>query len=1136
MVCKKYLVFILLLMATNFVSAQKQNIRFQHIDVTNGLSHNTVHAVFQDSRGFMWFGTEDGLNRYDGYNFKVFRPITGDSSSISDIFVNTIFEDSQKNLWIGTNNGGLNLYDRKTEKFIRFQNNNRAGDISDNNIRVIFEDNQHRLWVGTKFRGLNLFVPEKKQFKNYFEQAIPYKDIRCIFQEKNSKKLWVGTNHNGLILFDPDQEKIVKRYINNPNQNQSISNNEVNKIFVDSQNRFWVATRNGLNLFDPKTETFEHFFAQKDNLNSLPNNAITNILEDVLGNLWFSTGGGLAMLPKTEDTFYQYTHNDANSESLSRNYILSMFLDKTNILWIGTSEGGLNKYDRHTQKFKHFKNIPNNPNSLSFNTIRSLFAENEHTLWIGTLGEGIDKFNLNTGTFTHIKTGKNKLSNGQISAILKDKSGDLWVGTWEKGVNRITFTENDTIFSYYSIENGKSTGRTIQNIKQDRHGRIWVGTENGLELYVPQHDKFMLFAKKTQANDQNTIISNSIQSNAFVEDRAGNFWIGTWEGLTYMKLSGDDNIPTAQYEIFYNDKNNAKSLSDNRIISLCLAGNDTLWIGTYGGGLNRMVRSGNTYHFNAYTTEHGLANGVIYGILIDQNGILWLSTNNGLSSFNPNTEKFKNFDVADGLQSNVFFWGASAQLAPNLMAFGGINGINIFRPEDTKANPYKPEVAITKMQLFNEDIHIENAGVLERAISETHEIMLNYNQNMISFEFAALHFSYPEDNKYKYMLEGLDKNWIETSSERRFVSYTNLKHGEYTFKVKAANCDDVWADSSRKIKIVIKPPIWETWWFKTLGIIFFVGLLVGFYRWRVYQIKKTNKQLEVLVKERTEEVEQQKEELITANSELEARNTQIQQQNSFIKSSIQYAQNIQSAILPLESSIKKLFDSFIIFKPKDIVSGDFYWFTMTNTHTAYLAVVDCTGHGVPGAFMSMIGSRIINDIIIEHQIDSPAEILELLDAETRKALKQDTSENNDGMDVCLCKIELPSEKQTTYNVTFAGAKRPLYYAESGNADIKKIRGTRKSIGGVKSKHNKEAFSNNELKLEAQAMLYLSSDGLIDQPNPQRKRFGSQKLMNLLSQIHADEPILQKSMLLDVLKSYQSTASQRDDITVVGIKL
>ena len=826
------------------------NLKFEHISIEKGLSQISVNSILQDSKGFLWFGTEDGLNRYDGYKFKIFKHNPSIKNSISDNFIWTIFEDAKNNLWIGTNSGGLNKYNYETnsfEHFLHSSNNNKS--ISNNNVRVIFEDKQNVLWLGTNSGGLDKYNKDEKTFEHIKlltnKNETNTNSIRAICED-DKNNLWIGTDGSGLYKLEGTRKNtfLYQHSISNKN---SISSNSVWSLLADG-NVLWIGTyNNGLNKFDVLEEKFLHY-KEGGNRSTIVNNSITDLMLDNANHLWVSSEGGLSILNIKTDLFENYQHSISDLSSISNNFVRTIIQDKSGLIWIGTVGGGINKVNLN-KKFKHYAHNPSDENSLSHNVIRSIYEDSKENIWIGTLGKGLNKFNKKNNTFQHFSSNsksKYNLSENIISSIFEDSFNNLWVGTWGGGLNRITFskTNNNSIIekiNYYKHNSNNVasiSSNIVQAIFEDSKKNIWIGTEEGLDRYDLNSNKFYHFKNK---NNTNSLSDNRIQSKCIIEDRLGNIWIGTWRGLNKVSIKSKiDNNSLSQvvFEKFLHDPSNPNSISDNRVLSIyedkSVVGSDSLilWVGTIGGGLNKLEisitsDSLNNIKFSNYTEKNGLPNNVIYGILGDEDGNLWLSTNNGISKFNPSTEVFRNFDIKDGLQSNQFFWGAFHQAKDGELFFGGVNGLNSFYPNTLKNNEHVPPIYITdfsivpsspqkEMDFIKKDIYIKNKTV-----------QLPYDSYSFNFEFAALDFTTPGKNEYKYKLENIDENW-NYSSNKSYAQYSNIKEGKYKFKVIGSNNDGVWNKTGASITIIIDTPFWKAWWFIVLALLS-IAALVGYF-------------------------------------------------------------------------------------------------------------------------------------------------------------------------------------------------------------------------------------------------------------------------------------------------------------------
>jgi signal transduction histidine kinase/ligand-binding sensor domain-containing protein/CheY-like chemotaxis protein len=847
---------ILLLLNTSFhLPAQSPNqqmdIYFEHISLEHGLSQSTVLCILQDSKGFLWFGTEDGLNRYDGYHFKVYKPDPKNPSSLSFNWIWSIFEDHEGILWIGTTGGGLNKFDRKTEMFTHYKRiPEDPTSLSNNFVFSIIEDQEGMLWVGT-YWGLNKFDRESDKFTHYMPNpedlnSLSHHSIQVISVD-HTGVLWIGTDGGGLNKLEPKKGKFT-RYMNVPGNEESLSHNTVRAIYEDSSGVLWVGTTGGLNKFDPQKEKFVRYMADPGNPNSLSHNEVNSIYEDRSGTLWIGTEEGLNVFDREKQIFTHYKANPSAPNSLSYNSIWSIFEDRSGVLWVGTNVGGLNTYNKARERFSHFYSDPNDPNSLSENKVWAIWEERPGLLWIGTAG-GLKKWDREKKRVTLYKNdpgNPNSLSHNTVKVIYEDLSGVLWIGT-DGGLNK--FDREKEIFTRYMADPTKPnriSHNIIYSIYEDRTGILWIGTFGGLNKFNRKKETFTCY--KYDPGNPNSLSHSVVR--VILEDRFGVFWIGTGGGLN--KFDPD----TETFTCYAAVPGIPDSLSHNNIYSIHEDQSKTLWIGTAGGGLNKLDRERKT--FIHYNMEDGLPNDVIYGILEDEHGNLWLSTNKGLSMFNPQTERFKNYGIKDGLQSNEFNSGACYRSKSGEMFFGGINGFNAFFPGTIKDNTYKPPIVITDFQIFNKSVSIgqklDGFTILNKDISETQEIRLSYKHTIFSFEYAGLHYAVPDKNQYAYKMEGLEKDWNYVEN-RRFATYTYLPPGKYIFKVKGSNSDEVWNEEGVSLKVTIVPPFWKTGWFYLLCILFFLLLILGLHRLRVRRLKNQEKRLTQLVNERTQELE-----------------------------------------------------------------------------------------------------------------------------------------------------------------------------------------------------------------------------------------------------------------------------------------
>ena len=842
---KKYLFTVCLFVVfTSAIIPQKNKLKFEHLSIEHGLSNKGVFSIIQDKKGFLWFGTFDGLNKYDGYTFTAYKTDPQDIQSLSDNKVSSIIEDQNGMLWIGTYIGGLNRFDPEKESFTRYTHNpNDSNSLNENGIITLYEDQEGVIWIGT-YSALNKFVPATERFTHYKHdpnntKSLGENEVLAIYGDR-SGVLWIGTNGGGLNKFDRKKETFT-HYKHDPNDPHSLGNNRIHSIIEDRTGMLWIGTNDGgLNKFDWEKEIFTRYKHEPDDPKSISSNFVGDIYENQSGILWIGTNdGGLNKFDRGKEIFTHYKHIPNNPKSLSDNRVLSIFEDRSGVLWIGTNNG-LNKILRSKDFFTHFNHNPDDPKSLSNNRVYPIFEDHFGMIWIGTFGGGLNKFDREKETFTHYKHNlgdPKSLSDNRVLSIFEDRSGVLWIGTLGGGLNKFN-REKETFTQYRHDPNDpKSLSEDeVLTIYEDRAGVLWIGTDQqGLNKFDREKEVFTHY--KHDPNDPKSLSCNDVIP--IYEDREGVLWIGTdRKGLN--KFDREKEIFTH----YKHDPNDPKSLSYNSVGSIYQDQSGVLWIGTYGGGLNKFDRESET--FQKYSEKDGLPDNVIYGILEDDNRNLWLSTNKGLSKFNPNTEQFKNYTIKDGLQNNEFNQGAYLKSRSGEFYFGGVNGFNIFYPDSIKDNPYVPPVIITDFQIFNKSVPIlreklSEEGIdtliIEKHISEIDELILSYEESMISFEFSALDYTNPEKNRYSYMMEGFDKDWNYTDSKKRFATYTNLDPGEYTFRVKGSNNDGVWNEEGTSISITILPPWWRTTWAYLFYTMLAVGLVYSLFKLKMRRVK-----------------------------------------------------------------------------------------------------------------------------------------------------------------------------------------------------------------------------------------------------------------------------------------------------------
>lgn len=854
----KLFLIALILFPVSGIGQNFQNPTFWHLTPDDGLSQSTVSTIYQDSEGFMWFGTEEGLNKYEGQNgnIVIYKHDADDPNSIGSNEIEEIYEDKRGNLWIAADWGGLNLYNRDSDKFTRFNatEDYYDGSISDNTIHAIFEDSRENLWVGT-YMGLNLMDRETRTFRTFLADSadpnsLSSNYITDIFED-NSGQIWIATNdglnrmHGDSIMFD--QLFIQKSNSYNPA-------NYIRVVYEDKVGRFWIGTESGLYLFNKDTQTFK-LWQRKISSSS----AILDIAEDKQGIIWIGTEneGLLAILPDSQ-TSYLFSYSENNIQGLNSNSIYSLYQSKDNILWVGTYDGGVNILNRRENKFKHYSNQAGVENSLNENSIMSFLKPKGDVLWIGTDGGGINLFNTETENFDFIQheaDNPNSLSNNVILDMMQDSRNRIWIGTYNGGLVR--YNPEDHNFKNYRFDANDPYSLSqdqIFTVFEDQDGFIWAGTNgNGLNKLVDEEEG--IFERWNRSSTTHHYPQLYLRDVHVDED--GAFWVATYgDGVNYF------NHKTGEYRLYNAYEGN---LSSGVVLDIFEASDGTLWVGTKGGGMAKY--NAETDRFEIYTTEDGMPNDIVNAILEDNNGNIWAGTNNGLTRFSPQNQTFKNFSRSDGLQSKEFKPGAAIKLKNGMMYFGGINGFNEFHPDSIKEDTLVLPIAFTDFQLSNKSISTGAQSPLKKQINQVEEITLPHNETNITIKYSVLNYNPYLEYRYAYMLEGFDEEWNYVEDQNS-ATYTNLDPGEYIFKVKAANSDGYWGSETKQFKLSITPPFWQTSWFYLLSFMTVAGLIFGGFKYRTRQITEHNKELEKEVNIRTQELRESNSDLKQALEDL----------------------------------------------------------------------------------------------------------------------------------------------------------------------------------------------------------------------------------------------------------------------------
>jgi signal transduction histidine kinase/ligand-binding sensor domain-containing protein/ActR/RegA family two-component response regulator len=836
--------------------SQNPTFNLSKLNSNNDISQHSILSIHKDKFGFIWFGTQDGLNRYDGFKFEVFKQSNKNNLSLASNHIVTISEDIKGNLWIGTRTEGISKFRRSDKSFTNYKHDSKVnGSLISNKINQVLVDKRGNLWVATD-KGLNLFNSETEQFKLYShipsnKNSLSSSNILSVYEDSDNY-LWVGTDNglNRLNITTGQWSRFSDKRFGHQN------NNYINTIIEDNLKQLWTGTYEGLNLIDKKSGEFINFAIDQENNSSFKINPVFTLAVGVQNNLWIGSNTTLQLFDTKSKKKIRIDYNDQNNNILPDDGIYSLYYDNTGILWVGTSSHGVLKYDKNLSYFIPYKyslnNTPsaknivrgisedkagnlflatdagldyfnrsnssiytfkhnNSPGSLASDyTTQVLVKKDNSGVWIGTASNGLDYLDLNTKKFRHFKSGdgKFKINNNGIYALLEDRNGKIWIGTDGGGLN--IYDPNSQIITKYVYEEGNPAticDNSIQYLFEDKSGRIWIsGYNNGISIFNPNDQTF------SHLNTANSKLSSNITS-VIHEDKKGNFWIGTMER-----------------------------------------------------GLNKYDPK--TKSFKNYNEDNGLINNTINFITEDNLGYIWISSNSGIIRFDPEKEEFLNFGKHNGLKRQEFNMAAGVKLRTGEIALGNIDGFNLVDPASINVNKNKPKVVLTSLEVLNKVVPIgDDDSPLKTSLLLAEEITLEHWQSVFTLSFAALDYSIPENNNYAYKLEGFDENWNYVGKERK-ATYTNLDPGTYNFRVIASNNNNIWNEDGLILKINIKPPFWKTWWFRICIIFSLFGLVYLFFRYKMRIVQKQKAELESLINERTSQILKQSSDVENLNQEL----------------------------------------------------------------------------------------------------------------------------------------------------------------------------------------------------------------------------------------------------------------------------
>ncbi len=819
----KFLFFLVIFCFLTFFSktawGQNSNIRFEHITHEQGLSQSSVFSIVEDSIGFIWLATEDGLNRFDGLTCKVFRHDARDSTSVASSGIKKLFVDGKQRMWVITSNGQLDRYLAQTETFKHYHLHFKAPDGREfNRVASIAQNDSGEIWVGLTSGHLFRLDAQADRFSPcpFNKKFFPNPILLQVLHFDRQGNLWLGT-WGGLFKAD-----LQNGTLQSFSWAQGRPINMVLDLAEDKSGNLWMVTAgSGVRYFDLQKEKFTTFHHNPQNSMGLSSNRTMSILVDSQSNVWIGTiDAGVNFLPHGSIQFVHYRHNPHEPFSLANGAVLSIYEDRSGNIWFGHYHGGVSRYDPRRSPFHYFVHDANDPGSLSNDMVLAVYQDHTGTLWVGTDGGGVNALRPGEKFFRHYLTKSGPHTSNSIPAIYETLDGTLWLGTDVSGQAPggliFHFDRQTNRFNRFDLIRPEFGG--VAAFCQDKRGILWVGTYNeGLFSYDPQSGEVHQF--QFERNNPNSLSGNAVL--ALLNDQKGQLWIGTLErGLNcYDPLKH-------HFKHYKSQPQNPQSLAGNSVWSLAQDVNGNLWIGT-NGGLSLFLPQSDS--FRSFTSQDGLPGNMIYGILPDAQGNLWLSTNHGLAYFNSRNFSVKRFDTSDGLLNLEFIQGAYCKGQNGMFYFGGNKGLTYFNPQEIKSSNVVPPVVITDFLVKGKPVSLPSA------LPFTKRIKLSYRQNFFTFKFAALDYHAPGKNQYAYQLQGVDDDWVACGS-RRFADYTDIAPGNYMFRVKATNSDGIWSRHQASVEIVILPPFWQTWWFRLLLLIALLALLQAFHRYRVNKL------------------------------------------------------------------------------------------------------------------------------------------------------------------------------------------------------------------------------------------------------------------------------------------------------------
>ena len=843
-------------------AAPARTLRFDQLSVEHGLAQESVLAIAQDAQGFMWFGSQSGLSRYDGYRVVVYKNIEGDPTSLADNWVGVLHVDRGGQLWVGTDNG-LDRFDSATQSFVHYhaQGKGKRGNGS-RHINAIVDDGVHGFWIGTA-DGLQHFDRSTGAFRSWHHEtgnpdSLVDNEIKSLALDAQGR-LWIGTV-TGLDMLAPGGERF-EHFVIDPSPASKY--NLIHALLVDREQNLWIGTRAGAERWrlgaKGRPPVSRQRLGRQQGFAAL---RVSSLYQDIDGTVWLgSNADGLLRWQRESDTFLQFRHQTGDKVSVADNQLASLFRDRAGTLWVGTWYNGVSRADLGSGGFSRMVRAPGDMAALADKKVRALADAGAGKLWLATSG-GLKLYDTRDGTteLFDFQSTPGVSRDEQVTSLYARGDGALWVGG-SSGLHRFDLATRRFSTTRFAV--GDPNSDTIRNVAGERGGKLWISTRGGVHHFDPASGKFSTYRHDPARPD--SLADNTVRP--VLEDSKGRLWIGTFHGLDLFERA------TGTFRHYRHDAQDASSLSHDEVHYLHEDKRGVLWVGT-ANGLNRMdVDAQGVIRFRRFLRKDGMADDAVASILGDDNEQLWLSTNSGITRLDMRSGQFRNYDSADGTAEGSYFDGAALRAEDGTMYFGGFNGMTAFVPAEIHDNRVPPLVAITELQVFNKQVAVgrgEFAHLLHTAIDHTRSLTLTSRESVFSLEFAALHFAAPQRNMFAYRLEGFDQDWVMTDAGRRFATYTNLDPGEYVFRVKAANKDGVWNETGTTLAITILPPTWKTWWFRTVAVLLLLGAIYGAYRQRMGAVRRQQGKLEKLVSARTAEVSQKNLELQCKEIEVRA--------------------------------------------------------------------------------------------------------------------------------------------------------------------------------------------------------------------------------------------------------------------------